>query len=113
MKGQGHSLTLVKGHSDFKVKCLTFWPVYSGERFRASWPSCFSNKGKSHSGPDGNRLEMEHIVVLGNENMSQWYWSNDQHGNYVHIWCITLKLFFSKTRSVTALKFGILSTQGL
>ena len=18
-----------------------FWPVYSGERFRASWPSCF------------------------------------------------------------------------
>ena len=21
--GQGHSLTLVKGHSDFKVKCLT------------------------------------------------------------------------------------------
>ena len=23
-KGQGHSLTLVKGHSDFKVKCLTF-----------------------------------------------------------------------------------------
>ena len=22
--GQGHSLTLVKGHSDFKVKCLTF-----------------------------------------------------------------------------------------
>ena len=19
-----------------------FWPVYSGERFRASWPSCFS-----------------------------------------------------------------------
>ena len=24
LKGQGHSLTLVKGHSDFKVKCLTF-----------------------------------------------------------------------------------------
>ena len=24
VKGQGHSLTLVKGHSDFKVKCLTF-----------------------------------------------------------------------------------------
>ena len=24
IKGQGHSLTLVKGHSDFKVKCLTF-----------------------------------------------------------------------------------------
>ena len=23
-KGQGHSLTLVKGHTDFKVKCLTF-----------------------------------------------------------------------------------------
>ena len=23
-KGQGHSLTLVKGHSDFKVKCLSF-----------------------------------------------------------------------------------------
>ena len=23
-KGRGHSLTLVKGHSDFKVKCLTF-----------------------------------------------------------------------------------------
>ena len=36
--GQGHSLTLVKGHSDFKVKCLT---VYSGEQFRASWPSCY------------------------------------------------------------------------
>ena len=26
IKGQGHSLTLVKGHSDFKVKCLTFGP---------------------------------------------------------------------------------------
>ena len=25
-KGQGHSLTLVKGHSDFKVNCLTFGP---------------------------------------------------------------------------------------
>ena len=24
IKGQGHSLTLVKGHSDFKVKYLTF-----------------------------------------------------------------------------------------
>ena len=24
MNGHGHSLTLVKGHSDFKVKCLTF-----------------------------------------------------------------------------------------
>ena len=24
IEGQGHSLTLVKGHSDFKVKCLTF-----------------------------------------------------------------------------------------
>ena len=24
IKGQGHSLTLVKGHSDFKVKCVTF-----------------------------------------------------------------------------------------
>ena len=24
IKSQGHSLTLVKGHSDFKVKCLTF-----------------------------------------------------------------------------------------
>ena len=24
IKCQGHSLTLVKGHSDFKVKCLTF-----------------------------------------------------------------------------------------
>ena len=23
MKSQGHSLTLVNGHSDFKVKCLT------------------------------------------------------------------------------------------
>ena len=24
INGQGHSLTLVKGHSDFEVKCLTF-----------------------------------------------------------------------------------------
>ena len=24
IKGQGYSFTLVKGHSDFKVKCLTF-----------------------------------------------------------------------------------------
>ena len=24
INGQGHSLTVVKGHSDFKVKCLTF-----------------------------------------------------------------------------------------
>ena len=24
IEGQGHSLTLVKGHSYFKVKCLTF-----------------------------------------------------------------------------------------
>ena len=24
IKGQGHSLSLVKGHSDLKVKCLTF-----------------------------------------------------------------------------------------
>ena len=24
IEGQGHSLTLVKGHSDFRVKCLTF-----------------------------------------------------------------------------------------
>ena len=24
INGQGHSLTLVKGHSDFKVKCLNF-----------------------------------------------------------------------------------------
>ena len=24
INGQGHSLTLVKGHSDFKGKCLTF-----------------------------------------------------------------------------------------
>ena len=24
IKSQGHSLILVKGHSDFKVKCLTF-----------------------------------------------------------------------------------------
>ena len=24
IKGQGHSLTLVEGHSDFKVKCLIF-----------------------------------------------------------------------------------------
>ena len=25
-----------------------FWPVYSGERFRASWPSCFLNVYKLH-----------------------------------------------------------------
>ena len=24
IKGQGHSFTLIKGHSDFKAKCLTF-----------------------------------------------------------------------------------------
>ena len=24
IKSQGHSLTFIKGHSDFKVKCLTF-----------------------------------------------------------------------------------------
>ena len=50
IKGQGHSLTLVKGHWDFKVKCLTFG-LYTqvsdsgplvmkvGELFRAYLPS--------------------------------------------------------------------------
>ena len=25
----------------FQSKMFDFWSVYSGERFRASWPSCF------------------------------------------------------------------------
>ena len=46
IKGQGHSLTLVKGHSDFKVKCLTFG-LYNQV---------------SDSGPQGPLLQREHTV---------------------------------------------------
>ena len=39
IKCQGHSLTLVKGHSDFKLKCLTFG-LYT--QVSDSGPSCFN-----------------------------------------------------------------------
>ena len=29
----------------FQSQMFDFWPVYSGERFRAFWPSCFLSYG--------------------------------------------------------------------
>ena len=41
IKGQGHSLTLDKGHSDFKVKCLTFGLYTQVSDSGPPWPSWF------------------------------------------------------------------------
>ena len=45
INGQGHSLTLVKGHSDFKVKCLTFglYTQVSNSGPLGPLVSCFGN----------------------------------------------------------------------
>ena len=37
----------------FQSSMFDFWPVYSGERFRASWPSCSANCGKA---PTSNQI---------------------------------------------------------
>ena len=61
IRGQGHSFTLVKVHSDFKVKCLTFGlytqvsdsgplgplVLFSGSRERR--PYFFENQNKNKS----------------------------------------------------------------
>ena len=49
IKGQGHSLTLVKGHSDFRVKCLTFG-LYTQV---------------SHSGPHGPLVHVDNTKTRG------------------------------------------------
>ena len=58
IKGQGHSLTLVKGHSDFKVKCLTFGPYTQ----------------VSNSGPHGPLVcTVEYgVCVINSSNKFQW-----------------------------------------
>ena len=39
-----------------------FWPVYSGERFRASWPSCFATALANRSNV-GSHLHS--VIVIG------------------------------------------------
>ena len=63
-QSQGHSLTLVKGHSDFKVKtcflinCWAIWNQNSYESFRED----------------------------RNENLYKGAESHNQHGPHAHIW---------------------------
>ena len=39
-----------------------FWPVYSGERFRASWPSCFHTRSLS-SGPLSSSTHLQQLFT--------------------------------------------------
>ena len=52
INGQGHSLTLVKGHSDFKVKCLNFGLYTQVSDSGPLGPLVFKT-----SGPDYNPYE--------------------------------------------------------
>ena len=58
IKAQGHSLTLVKGHSDFKVKCLTFG-LYTQV---------------SNSGPHGPLVQCKQGSAVYSLSLSPFYW---------------------------------------
>ena len=68
------------------------WPVYSGERFRASWPSCFSLRKQSHNSrfilKDGSRIlgllwrMMTHIKVELHKT-DKGIWSHSSGGGEV------------------------------
>ena len=73
IKGQGHSLTLVKGHSDFKVKRLTFGLYtqvsYSGPQGplvlicqKVSWKAV---KGQGKLGKKSGNFEVNFVAALG------------------------------------------------
>ena len=63
-QSQGHSLTLVKGHSDFKIKTcflINSWAI----RNQSSYESFRENR---------------------NENLYKLVESHNQHGPHAHIW---------------------------
>ena len=64
IKGQGHALTLVKGHSDFNVK------------------TCFSQ----NSWAIWNQSSYESLRENENENLYKWVESQNQYGRPAHIW---------------------------
>ena len=41
-----------------------FWPVYSGERFRASWPSCYSVNSISVDFVSGAKISVITAVII-------------------------------------------------
>ena len=60
-QSQGHSLTLVKGHSDFKVFLINSWALW-------------------------NQNSYESLRENRNENLYKRVESHNQHGRYAHIW---------------------------
>ena len=55
IKGQGHSLALVKGNSDFKVKCLSFGLYTQVSDSGPLGPLVFPYKSKATSSCQSNQ----------------------------------------------------------
>ena len=66
IKGEGHSLTLVKGHSDFNVKCLTFG-LYTQVSESGPLGPLVYNGVKSPKDADGmaNSVDPDQTAALG------------------------------------------------
>ena len=80
---------------------LEFWPVYSGERFRASWPSChcFSEKIRldiSCESSARQRIYMKHQALFPRKDKSK------------KIKCRLLQLLFGTLR----LKYPAINVHG-
>ena len=64
IKGQGHSLTLVKGHSDFKVKLVYLknsWAIWN----QNSYESLRDNRMKIHTNELGHMTNMAAMPIYG------------------------------------------------
>ena len=79
IKGQGHSLVLVKCHSEFKIKTCFFSETI--ESFET-------------------KIRMKAYWRIGIK-------SHDQDGHNAHIWLKSLKISFSRTNGQMALELGV------
>ena len=85
IKGQGHSFTLVKDQTDFKVK------TFFSQKQLVIW----------------NQSSYECLWEHGIENLYKLVGSRDQVDCHAHIWKTTLKIFFSRTNGLMTLKVGM------
>ena len=65
INGQGHSLTLVKGHSDFKVKCLTFGLYTQVSDSGPLGPLVYTSQSRARIRKLPVHDHMTHVVRIG------------------------------------------------
>ena len=102
INGQGHSLTLVKGHSDFKVKCLTFGLYTQVSNSGPLGPLVECSRIKS------NEIKIKSIymyIVINNSNIPEYIANHSVHTGQVLALYIPKKIKIKEMPQFGYLKF--------